>query len=283
MIIHSQTYRFFISIISFLFCFSLTIQAQSGFSASAGARSVGIGQITTTLNGMAAGFGNCATIPFYRSTGAQVFALQRFNLAELKEIGITTAFSAGKNGSFFGSIQHFGFETYQEQKLGIGYGLKLTPTTAASIQLDVYQFRITEYGNTIQPGFEIGLFSQPFKQISLGAHISNPIQLKGENGIRIPTLLRFGGAYFPSTKVSVYGELEKDIDFPVAVKAGLEYFPVEQFTIRLGAISEPASVHLGVGYLIQSKIRVDLGLGYSTLLGITPSLGLTFLPVKSGS
>jgi hypothetical protein len=278
-----NTYRFFLGIIASCVCFSLSIQAQSGFTASAGARSVGIGQITTTLNGMAAGFGNSATIPFYRSTGVQVFALQRFNLAELKEIGITTAFSTGKNGSFFGSIQHYGFDAYQEQKIGIGYGLKLTPTTSASIQLNAYQFRITEYGNTIQPGFEIGIFSQPFKQISLGAHISNPIQLKGENGIRIPTLLRFGGAYHPSIKVSVYGELEKDIDFPVAVKAGLEYFPVEQFTIRLGAISEPASVHLGVGYLIKSKIRVDLGLGYSTLLGITPSVGLSYLPLKSAS
>lgn len=278
-----KTYCFPIIVITFFCCFSLSLQSQSGFSSSAGARSAGIGQITTTLNGMASGFGNSATIPFYRSSGAQVFALQRFNLAELKEIGITAAFSTGKNGSFFGSIQHFGIDTYQEQKLGIGYGLKLTPTTSASIQLDVFQFRITEYGNTIQPGFEIGLFSQPFKQISLGAHISNPIQLKGENGIRIPTLLRFGGAYHPSTKVSVYGELEKDIDFPVAVKAGLEYFPVNQFTVRLGAISDPASVHLGFGYLVKSKIRVDMGLGYSTLLGITPSVGLTYLPQKNTS
>lgn len=258
-----------------------SIAAQSGFQYGAGARSIGIGQITTVLDDPSAGFGNAAALSFNSTQGILLTGGQRFGESELKEIGITASFQSGKQGAFFGSVQYFGFDLYNEQKIGIGYTRALSSTTAASLQFNLYQFRIEEYGNTIQPGFELGFYTQVTKEFTLGAHLVNPVRIESEDGIAAPTVIRVGSAYRPSEKVTVYGEVEKDIDFPANFKIGIEYYPMPAFALRLGATTEPSSIHFGAGYLIRDQLRIDIGVGYDTLLGVSPSVGILFTPNSS--
>ena len=265
-------------IYTFLLLFSLPAIGQVGSNYAAGIRSLGMGHISASLDDLNAVYSNPAALSANAISGIQLSALQRFNLSELKELSIGGGLLLGKNNVVFASIRNYGFSEYTEQKLAIGYAMKVMENTSLSLQLDVFNLRIDEYGNSFKPGFEIGIHTKPFKEVAISAVVANPIRSTQDDPVQLPGLITIGASITPSQLVTLFVEVEKDIDYAERFKAGIEYKVQKQLFLRLGAATGPSSMTMGVGYRLSDGLQIDAGAAYNVTLGLTPGVGISFNP-----
>ena len=72
-------------------------------------------------------------------------------------------------------------------------------------------------------------------------------------------------------------ELEKDIDFPLRIRYGLEYQIKDKLYLRIGYSSRPSNFHLGFGIYINDQLMIDVGNKYDQTLGLTPSASIGYV------
>ena len=251
----------------------LDASAQNGISSSAGARGMAMGDAAVSFSDINSIFSNQAGLAYLEKTEVILFAGQKYFVNDIRNIAVAVAYPS-QLGTFGLNIQYYGFEDYNEQKIGINYARKLTQNLSLGVQFNYIGFRIPEYGTKGLISVEIGVRSQILKQLIIAAHISNPIQIEVVDGENLPTLFNFGVAYLPSKKLTITAEAEKDIEFPVSVKFGLEYQLVEPVFIRLGISTEPTSLSFGMGFIIKEKLKIDAATGYHQTLGFSPALSI---------
>jgi hypothetical protein len=46
--------------------------------------------------------------------------------------------------------------------------------------------------------------------------------------------------------------------------------------MRIGASTNPAQLHFGFSWLVKENITIDFAVGYQTLLGISPVIGVGY-------
>ena len=117
-------------------------------------------------------------------------------------------------------------------------------------------------------------FSQ---QIVFGAFISNINQAKiskTENE-RVPTIMKTGISYRPVSVFVINVEIEKDLDFPEVVKAGIDYKFYKKLSLRMGFKSEPFSPAFGLG-LDSKRIGTDYAFGHDPRLGAIHQLSVEY-------
>ena len=214
----------------------------------------------------------------YRIWRVTVFGEQRFFLNELQVLhaGIALPVSSGVFGL---SLEYFGFDQYNEQKVGLCYARRLSEKISLSGQVDYLNTRIAEYGNKGSLTFELGIQSTLLKNLTLAAHVYSPIQVTVNEDYVIPSIYRFGLAYQPSGKVIITTEVEKDIDYPATFRGGLEYLAAEGFYLRMGAGSNPTLVSFGLGYK-KGQLKIDVASAYHLDLGFMPTFSAGYEIVK---
>ena len=263
-----------------LLCFFVSIafisNAQSSFSTSAGARGLGMGDASVTFSDINSILSNQAGLAYLEKTEVLLFAGQNYFVNDIRNVAGAVAYPSSL-GTFGLNIQYYGFDDYNEQKIGINYARKLTQHLSLGVQFNYNGFRIPEYGTKGLVSVEIGVRSQILKQLIIAAHISNPIQIEIVDGENLPTLFNFGIAYLPSKKLMITAEAEKDIDFPVAAKLGLEYQLVDSFFIRFGVSTKPTLFNFGMGFKIKEKLKIDAAASYHQTLGFSPALSIQFI------
>lgn len=256
-----------------------TLMAQGGITPIAGARGAGMGYVGVAFTDVQSALYNQAGLGFLEQTSATVFGEQRFLLADLRSLG--AAFAVPTNsGTLALTAGYFGMPEYNEQRIGLGYGRELFPGTSIGAQINMFTSRIPDYGNTLNFNMEIGLQTLLLPKLRLGVHLANPVQTETREGDRMPTSFRAGLGYQTSDKLLVAFELEKDIDFPLRAKTGIEYRPAEQVQLRIGAATQPVAVTMGAGYVLPGGLSFDFAAGYHQVLGLTPSISFTY--VKPG-
>jgi len=220
-------------------------------------------------------FTNQAGLSTLENTALLVSAERRFALADLNNLSAGFALPTS-SGTFGISVNYFGFEQYNETKLGLAYARQLMDKLSIGVQFDILNTRIPEYGSKNLFTFEIGLQSELSKQLTLGFHLFNPVRLEIAEDEYLPSVIQAGITYTPSKKVLVNVELEKDIDYPFTAKLGIEYEMVENFFLRLGANTEPTIFSFGLGYQLKNKLRLDFASSYYQELGFTPSVSFGY-------
>lgn len=200
---------------------------------------------------------------------------RRFVLADLDLMAVAVALPT-RSGTFGLGVQNFGFEEFRQQKIGLTYARPLSKMLYLGGQINYFNTRIPEYGSNGSLTFDLGLQAEISDELVLGAFIGNPAQLEFAEGENLPTVMKFGASYLPSKKVNVGFELEKDVDFPLRVRAGLEYQAAEPLTVRTGFSSDPGTFHFGLGLRLANGLVVDTAMRYHQTLGLTPSVGLRF-------
>lgn len=249
--------------------------AQNGVPPSGGARSAGMGFTGVTYTDVNSLFTNQAGLGRLHTFAATAFAEQRFFLSELQ--GISAGAALPSNSGTFGlTINYFGFEDYNEQRAGLAYGRKLSNKLSIGAQLLMLNTRIPEYGNKANITFEAGLLADLLPQLSLGFHVYSPARIQLVEEQYLPSVFRLGLNYAPSDKLQILAEVEKDIDYPVRTKLGLEYTIVEAFRLRVGAATNPVNLSFGLGYRLDSGIALDIASSYHEILGFTPSAGVSY-------
>ena len=263
-----------------LFCLLLipTLSYGGGENDPAGARSAAMGNSGVVFTDIWSIFHNQAGIAHMESFSAGAFFENRFLVTDFAYSGFGAANPIG-NGAIGITFTNLGFSVYQENNLGLAYGLKLNEKLSVGVRLNYHSVSINAdgYGQRGVITGDVGFRLQISEKVSLAAHLTNPSRSKLDefDDERIPTVLRFGTGYTISNEVQVIAEVEKDIDRDFLFRAGIEYRPAEILFIRLGASNEPNLFAFGIG-LNFGDFVFDLASTYNSNLGYSPQVSLTY-------
>ena len=103
----------------------------------------------------------------------------------------------------------------------------------------------------------------------------NRAKLSDYEDDRFSTIMRLGTSYLFSKKFLLSAEVEKDLDYALRFKSGLEYQVIEQFFLRAGVATTPLELSFGLGYHLK-KVHIDFGTAYHQILGWSPHFSLIF-------
>jgi len=259
--------------------FSISIFAQNGATNSTGARSKGVADASVAFTGINSIFNNQAGLAELDNMSFLLSAEQRYLLNDLNNFGFGFAMPTN-SGSFGVSVHYFGFEDFNQSKIGLTYARKLMDKLSVGIQFDMLSTQISEYGNKNLFTFEIGVQSELIENLLLGFHLYNPVKLEIIEEEYLPTILRAGATYTASKKLMLHAELEKDFDFPFIFKGGVEYELTDDLWLRVGIQTNPTALSFGLGYQMKNGLRFDLASNYHQELGFTPSVAVGFYFVK---
>lgn len=253
-------------------CFSLI--AQQGNSPARGAQSLAMGGLGINLEGTDALFNNQAGLTSIEGFALQLNSERRFNLNELTAIALGVAYEAGDLGVFGIQISNFGFELYQEQKIGIAYARKLSKLLSIGLQMDWFNTTIETFGSKSLYTFELGIQANVTEEIQLAAHLFNPGQQELNEHSEIPTRLRLGLRYNISDGLYFISEADKRLDSPLNIHTGISYKIINSLDLRAGFNTNPGIFSFGLAYYINDKFSLDGAYSYHENLGYTPGLSI---------
>lgn len=259
--------RFVFLSLQFVFI-SSAICAQS-VSTQIGARSAGMGYTSSCLQDEWSLFNNVAGLSGIKSVvlGAAYDAKPQLQAANRSAFVANLPVKIGTAGlGFF----RFGDELYNEQKLSAGFGNKFGLASLGAT-VNYIQYNATGFGTKGVVTVSFGGIAELTKQISIGAHVQNINQpkLTENDEERIPTILTAGVAFTASEKVVFITEIQKDLDYALTYKTGLEYKPSKKFAARTGFNLKPNALFLGLGFT-NTRLLIDYALQYvPTTLGLS--------------
>lgn len=251
--------------------------AQTGYS-DAGARTNAMGNASVTNVDVYSAQNNQAALGYLETGGVGISTLNYF----LVEGGINSyygvfALPVKTSGTFGLSLNYKGDPTFNQTKIGIGYGRKLTDELAVGLQLDYVGTSTTEVGSGSAFTFDIGVLYKPVQDLTIGAKVFNPIRAK--TGLdyeqELPALINVGMNYHPSEKINLCAEAEQEIEEILRGKFGIEYQIIDQLFLRGGYITYPSMFSCGIGVKIQ-QFKLDLSAQFHQQLGMSPGLGLSY-------
>lgn len=243
-----------------------------------GGRAAGVGGATVTYSDLWSSFHNQAGLANIKKFTAGLFNETPFLLNELSTRGVAVALPTQNSGVFAISMSYFGYNLYNEKKIGLAYAKSFGDKISAGIQLDYLGTSISEnYGSKSAFTVEAGFRAQLLPKLFLGAHVFNPTRAKlaDYDDERIPTVLKLGLGYEFSEKVIVSIESEKNMDENNVFKAGVEYHIVKILYLRGGISTNPTKTAFGIGLEFDS-FKFDLAANYHQQLGYTPHVSLTY-------
>ncbi len=253
----------------------VNLTAQTGSPSLAGARGAALGNAAVTFSDINSAFSNQAGLAFLQSISFTAAAEQRFLLSELQSISAAVALPTS-SGTWGLTVNYFGFEAFNQQKIGLAYARKLFDNLSIGAQLLMLNTSIPEYGSKTNLTFELGMISQLLPELRLGVHAYSPARVRLSEEEILPTVFKIGLAYLPSNRVVCTAEVEKDIDFPVRTKFGVEYQLIEQLHLRVGLATRPINYSFGIGYVFSNGLSLDVAAVHHQYLGFTPAVSISY-------
>lgn len=242
-----------------------------------GSRSAALGGCSVTFSDFWSTHNNPAGMALWKDFSAGLSYENRFLMKELgyKNMAVLLPITIG---SFGVSVSQFGYEKYNENKIGISYARSFAPYLRIGLQLDYLLFKFSEdYENRSIATFELGIQSNITDNICIGLLIFNPInvKIKSINNERIPVIMRLGMNYNVSKNFLAVCELEEDFEKDYHIRIGLEYNVIKSFFIRAGIHTAPNTFCLGVGYNYK-WITVDVASQFHQRMGTLLQCSLIF-------
>src|ERR1035438_7683390 len=243
----------------FWFFLILTLEAHpAGEYSTIGGRAAGMGFTSVSIADPWSVFNNPAGLSSLYKFSAGIYFENRFLMKELSLKAVYLDIPV-KAGTFGLSCQEFGFNLYNEMKVGLAYGKKLGKSFSAGVQLDYLRIHLAEdLGTKNLFTFEIGIQYHINRNLSFGVHCYNPISVKllSYADERIPTVINMGFAWKFSEGFVTTIEVEKDIQLKPVYKAGLEYHFVKPLFVRIGLLTNPTMFTFGFG-VDFGQVRLD--------------------------
>jgi len=258
----------------YFFFILLSILSLSSFSQNYDAKSSSLANCGLTETSVWNNFTNQAGLAEINQITIGVGTENKFLLQELSTH--TAVFALPVNGGVFGlNISYTGFELYNESKIGLAFAKKLSESFNVGIQIDylgVFAEESTNNRNNFT--FEIGAQKRLMRELTLGAHIFNPIGVKLNEQENIPSIFKLGLCYDANTKVAIFTEGELESEQNAKLKLGLEYKIIKQLQLRTGFSTNPAKNSFGIGYTLN-KIQLDIAVNRHQLLGYSPQFSVS--------
>ena len=258
-------------ILSSFRCFSWDL------SGIAGARSNATGYCSVSLNDFWSIQNNPAGMANYRFFGVGISYENRFFMKELSLYNAALVMPM-KIGTFGLSFNRFGFESFNENKLGLAYARSFGPYLKMGLKLDYLWFKFSdEYVKRRTATFEFGIQSDVTQDLCVGVYIFNPInvKLKTIHNERVPIVFRFGLSYKITKDFLATSEVEYNSDNSLDYRFGLEYNTLKEFYIRVGVHTNPATACFGIGYSLNHVV-IDVSATMNQYTGVSFQSSLIF-------
>lgn len=266
-----------------LFLFSSCIAFAGGDPLTVGARFAGMGGSGLTLADLWSVRLNPAGLAGLDKPVAGIFYQRHYLSEDLAHQGLAVALPVGK-GTFGIAGDRFGYDLYNETRGSLAYAMRFGEGLRAAVQLDYLGVQLgNNYGSTSALTAELGVQAKLTNELWLGAHLYNPNRAKldasTESNVvldeRVPTLLRAGFGWLVSSKLTITGEVEKDIDRDERFRFGVEYNPNKVLFLRTGISTAAMQSHFGVGFHLK-QLDIDMAVALRSQLGPTPMLNLNY-------
>ena len=258
----------------FLFSYQCFSWDLSGI---AGARSNAMGNCSVSLNDFWSIQNNPAGMANYRFFGVGISYENRFFMKELSLYNAALVMPM-KIGTFGLSFNRFGFESFNENKLGLAYARSFGPYLKMGLKLDYLWFKFSdEYVKRRTATFEFGIQSDVTQDLCVGVYIFNPInvKLKTIHNERVPIVFRFGLSYKITKDFLATSEVEYNSDNSLDYRFGLEYNTLKEFYIRVGVHTNPATACFGIGYSLNHVV-IDVSATMNQFTGVSFQSSLIF-------
>lgn len=261
-----------------LFCL-LQVQAQLATIPPEGPRAQGMGGVAVissdpwaVLNNPA-GLATLDELSFFANYRT-IFDFAPFNTVSAGAI-IPTDFGTAGVGVF-----RFGDELFNSQMISLSIAKKIG-IMQLGIEANYLQMNIEGFGSKGLFMAGIGGIAELTPELSFGAHIYNFTQtaISQDTGERLPTIIRLGLAYQPTTQFSLFIEGEKDVELDPDLKLGLEYQVIEEVFVRTG-FSGLNNTHSFGGGVNLKKLQVNYGVQIDRDLGSSHHFGISFFPKR---
>jgi len=242
-----------------------------------GGRQAGLAWAGVALNDVWAYHNNPGMLGFLEESSAGVYYENRFFAREFQYQGLVYAQPLKKGVISFGG-QYSGFNLYSTSRAGVGYALALSEKLSMGVQINYMNVRQPSYYGTkhgISGEFGLGIRVTPKWTVAMAINNLTRSNLSSSTNERFETIFRIGALYDVSKRVFVTSELEKDINFPLRLKVGVEYHPVDPFYVRVGAAVNSTSFAIGLGYVFKN-LRIDVGSSYVQPLGFHTAISVHY-------
>ncbi len=243
----------------------------------AGGRSNATGYSSVALNDFWSIQNNPAGLANYQFISAGLSYENRFMMKELSFYNAAFVMPV-KIGTFGLSLSRFGFENYNENKLGLAYARAFGQHLKMGLKLDYLSFNFSnDYAKRQTVTFELGIQSDVTEELCLGAYIFNPIHTKLKTIVNqyVPVIFRFGLAYKITKDFLATTEVEYHSESNLDCRFGLEYNTLKEFYIRVGVHTNPATACFGVGYTL-SRVIIDVSATMNQYAGVSFQSSLIF-------
>jgi hypothetical protein len=241
-----------------------------------GARAVGLnGAYTSLSDNSLAIFYNPSGLGQMKYREISVFySPAPFGLSELSTAAITYA-EPFKFGTFGIGIKNYGYELYREINVLLSYGGKYKEKIFYGLNLNYYNLNIKDYNSASSVGIDAGLLAYLARYLKWGFFGKNITgSTIGISREKIVQVYRTGFTVMPRNDLNLILEAEKDVRYPLSVRAGMEYSIMDYVDLRAGVGSEPATFTGGIGFSYKI-FQIDYALYHSPDLGLTHQGTLT--------
>jgi hypothetical protein len=202
------------------------------------------------------------------------FVPQQFGIPELR----TTALAATiplTFGSLGLAAGQFGFDLYRVNDISVGYGVNIDEHVSVGVAISATKTSIARYGSSVNGTLDLGLSGKILKDFFIGFAIQNvTASTIGQAHERLPQNALLGGAYRVSEGFLVVGELEKDTQYPLVLKAAIEQRFFNFLSLRCGIANNPDKFSTGISVEYSSLEFGYAGYSHSDL-GWTHQIDLT--------
>jgi hypothetical protein len=261
----------------FTYLFPFTCDA-GGELLPTGSRQAGMGRVSVAITDFWNSQNNQAGIALMDKISAGIYYESRIMLNQLSTKGAAVVVPT-KIGVIGATFNYFGYNLYNDMKIGLVYARSFGPYFRMGIQLDYLQTSLgNDYGNKGNITFEIGVQSDVTENLSIGAWVFNPIQVRLADYAdeRIPAVFRFGIAWHFSDHFFATVEAEKNMALrPIIIRGGLEYGFNDRFFLRTGFSSGQEIFSMGFGFNIKI-LRFDISAVMHQTLGFSPQASMIF-------
>jgi hypothetical protein len=219
---------------------------------------------------------NPAGLSSLRSFELSVFYLpQQFGLTELQTVSLATGLPTSF-GTVAAAAEQFGFELYRETQISLGMGKAIDWGISGGFSVHLTRISIDHYGAAQAVTLDIGLVAQLQQPVQLGFGFRNLLgAVLGTSTDRLPQVFSLGVGYMPVKDVTAIVEGEKDIRYPLVVKAAVEQRFLDLLALRAGVSNNPDKFSMGIG-IRYSPLEFSYA-GYShAQLGWTHQIEITF-------
>lgn len=249
----------------------------AGQAGPVGARSMALGGIRSAIEDTWSAANNPAGLADQEKYTVAINLDQRYLMAVTGYYGLSGTMPAGK-GCLGITTVFSGHSSFYRQRAIIGYGMSFGERLLTGISLEYdYQSCGQEYPALHQVSYALGTFVILSPKVSLTFSTFNPFRFyyKNKEYSTLSSIFDLGFIYHYAAVLSIYTEIEKDLDYPMVFKTGIECQARNNLFLQGGISLFPAGYSFGAAYR-SKKFFFEISSSYHQYLGFSPAISLQY-------